>query len=618
MRGDEERVETGAGVYKIRPDDDADLGSGKDSQRLSNGAQHGGAVGSAEGAATPFEEAVAMTGAGRFHYVLVTVCGFCLISMIFESLAAAYVTPAAQCDFDMTSFEKGFLSGTIYVGMIVSSHLWGFVADTRGRRQVLLVTLALNFVCSVAAALMPTLPLLIFFRFLNGVWICGPSAVTYAYLGEFHSDKTRTQAIVYVCIFLSMALLVEPGLAWAVIPQLWAAPLPWITMRSWRVFLILGAVPSAVTFLGLWLLLPESPKFLLAVGRPDEALAVLRKMFATNSGLPPEKYPVVALQGDALTSSPVGVNTKSPLAIARHMWRQTVPLFKPPYLLYTVVACFIQFGLYASSNGFLIWLPELLNRMGQYSEAYPNHPATVCDVIAVLAGQLPPPVTVELLQANYSSGMETYTAVEDVMVSNWTVELLSAEPGANWTTIVPDAMDSWGSDVTTGAASLELPPALEVCVATVNPVSFQNTLITGAGFAVSYIAISPIIKVVSKKTILAVCLTVSGACGVAVLWAQTDLEVLLLPMAFIMLSGMCVSVVNVVVVDTVPTYLRAMAVCLSLCFGRLGTFITSLMLGALIDSNCVLAIAILGGYVVACGLASTLLPSEAKLKELRG
>ncbi|XP_046982570.1 synaptic vesicle 2-related protein-like [Schistocerca americana] len=609
-------------------------------------------------------------GVGRFHYVLVTVCGFCLISMIFESLAAAYVTPAAQCDFDMTSFEKGFLSGTIYVGMIVSSHLWGFVADTRGRRQVLLVTLALNFVCSVAAALMPTLPLLIFFRFLNGVWICGPSAVTYAYLGEFHSDKTRTQAIVYVCIFLSMALLVEPGLAWvlilqdigssttvshhlllglfliqssvfqdwfeplpdpvldvsglawAVIPQPWAAPLPWITMRSWRVFLILGAVPSAATFLGLWLLLPESPKFLLAVGRHDEALDVLRKMFATNSGLPPQKYPVAALQGDALTSSPVGVNTKSPLAIARHMWRQTVPLFKPPYLLYTVVACFIQFGLYASSNGFLIWLPELLNRMGQYGEAYPNHPATVCDVIAVLAGQLPPPVTVELLQANYSSVTESYTAAEDVIVSNWTVELLSAERGANWTSTVPDAMasnlTSWVGDVTTGAASLELPPALEVCVATVNPVSFQNTLITGAGFAVSYIAISPIIKVVSKKTILAVCLTVSGACGVAVLWAQTDLEVLLLPMAFIVLSGMCVSVVNVVVVDTVPTYLRAMAVCLSLCFGRLGTFITSLMLGALIDSNCVLAIAILGGYVVACGLASTLLPSEAKLKELRG
>ncbi|XP_049770493.1 synaptic vesicle glycoprotein 2A-like [Schistocerca cancellata] len=543
-----------------------------------------------------------MTGVGRFHYVLVTVCGFCLISMIFESLAAAYVTPAAQCDFDMTSFEKGFLSGTIYVGMIVSSHLWGFVADTRGRRQVLLVTLALNFLCSVAAALMPTLPLLIFFRFLNGVWICGPSAVTYAYLGEFHSDKTRTQAIVYVCIFLSMALLVEPGLAWAVIPQPWAAPLPWITMRSWRVFLILGAVPSAATFLGLWLLLPESPKFLLAVGRHDEALGVLRKMFATNSGLPPEKYPVAALQGDALTSSPVGVNTKSPLAIARHMWRQTVPLFKPPYLLYTVVACFIQFGLYASSNGFLIWLPELLNRMGQYGEAYPNHPATVCDVIAVLAGQLPPPVTVELLQANYSSVMESYTAAEDVIASNWTVELLSAEPGASWTTTVPDAMvsnvTSWVGDVTTGAASLELPPALEVCVATVNPVSFENTLITGAGFAVGYIAISPIIKVVSKKTILAVCLTVSGACGVAVLWAQTDLEVLLLPMAFIVLSGMCVSVVNVVVVDTVPTYLRAMAVCLSLCFGRLGTFITSLMLGALIDSNCVLAIAILGGYVV--------------------
>ncbi|XP_049797825.1 uncharacterized protein LOC126215204 [Schistocerca nitens] len=100
------------------------------------------------------------------------------------------------------------------------------------------------------------------------------------------------------------------------------------------------------------------------------------------------------------------------------------------------------------------------------------------------------------------------------------------------------------------------------------------------------------------------------------IWAQTELQILLLPMAFIVLSGMCIAVVNSVVVDIFPTYLRAMAVCLSLCCGRLGTFITSLMLGALIDSSCILAIAILGGFVFACGVLSTLLPSEAKLKKM--
>ncbi|XP_046982719.1 synaptic vesicle glycoprotein 2A-like [Schistocerca americana] len=553
------------------------------------------------GIATPFDEAVAMTGSGKFHWVLLTVCGLCLVAMCFEVLGIAYVTPAVLCDFDMTSFEKGFLSGTINIGMIVSSHLWGYAADTWGRHVVLSLTLGLNFVCSVLSGLMPSLALLIVFRLLSGIWICGPSAVTYAYLGEFHSDKTRAQSMVYVCLFIAAALLVQPGLAWAIIPQPWAAPLGWITLRSWRVFIVVSALPSAATFFGLWFLLPESPKFLLASGRHDQAIDVLRRMFAANTGLPPDQYPVVALQEDGLQSSPAGVNTKSPLVVARHMWRQTAPLFRPPYLLYTAVACFIQFGLYASSNGFYMWLPELLNRVGQYNDAYPEQPAAVCDVIAILAGQMSPPVAVERFQTTYSNITAEYTTTEVSAFANWTTVDGFADSGANWTATALDSS-------TAGP---------EVCVATVSEVSFQNSMINGAGFAIAYVAIIPLVKIVSKRLLLAVSLIASGLCGVAVLWAQTELQILMLPMAYVVLSGTCVSVVNIVVVDAVPTYLRAMAVCLSLCFGRLGTFVTSLMLGALIDSSCVVAVSILGGYVVLCGFLSLLLPSEEKMKKLR-
>ncbi|XP_049770803.1 synaptic vesicle glycoprotein 2A-like [Schistocerca cancellata] len=562
-----------------------------------NGAGGGGGG----GIGTPFDEAVAMTGSGKFHWLLLAVCGLCLVAMCFEVLGIAYVTPAVLCDFDMTSFEKGFLSGTIYIGMIVSSHLWGYAADTWGRHAVLSLTLGLNFVCSVLSGLMPSLALLIVFRLLSGIWICGPSAVTYAYLGEFHSDKTRAQSMVYVCLFIAAALLVQPGLAWAIIPQPWAAPLGWITLRSWRVFIVVSALPSAATFFGLWFLLPESPKFLLASGRHDQAIDVLRRMFAANTGLPPRDYPVVALQEDGLQSSPSGVSAKSPLAVARHMWGQTAPLFRPPYLLYTAVACFIQFGLYASSNGFYMWLPELLNRVGQYNGAYPEHPAAVCDVIAILAGQMSPPVAVERFRANYSNITDEYTATEVSAFANWTTVDGFADSGANWTATALDSS-------TAGP---------EVCVATVNEVSFQNSMINGAGFAIAYVAIIPLVKVVSKRLLLAVSLIASGLCGVAVLWAQTELQILMLPMAYVVLSGACVSVVNIVVVDAVPTYLRAMAVCLSLCFGRLGTFVTSLMLGALIDSSCVVAVSILGGYVVLCGFLSLLLPSEEKMKKLR-
>ena len=37
---------------------------------------------------------------------------------------------------------------------------------------------------------------------------------------------------------------------------------------------------------------PESPKFLASQGKTDEALAILRKIYATNTGRDEDEYPV--------------------------------------------------------------------------------------------------------------------------------------------------------------------------------------------------------------------------------------------------------------------------------------------------------------------------------------
>lgn len=60
---------------------------------------------------------------------------------------------------------------------------------------------------------------------------------------------------------------------------------------SWNLFV---AVCSSLSlFIGLWLcFFPESPKFLLECGEPDEALEVLRQMYAANTGDDPGSYPV--------------------------------------------------------------------------------------------------------------------------------------------------------------------------------------------------------------------------------------------------------------------------------------------------------------------------------------
>ena len=56
-------------------------------------------------------------------------------------------------------------------------------------------------------------------------------------------------------------------------------------------FVILNAVPSIVTAAVLFFL-PESPKFLFANTKEEEAVQVLRRMFALNTGRNVEEYPV--------------------------------------------------------------------------------------------------------------------------------------------------------------------------------------------------------------------------------------------------------------------------------------------------------------------------------------
>lgn len=60
---------------------------------------------------------------------------------------------------------------------------------------------------------------------------------------------------------------------------------------SWNLFVAACAVPSVL--IGLWLFFfPESPKFLLECGEPDEALEVLKNMYASNTGESAASFPV--------------------------------------------------------------------------------------------------------------------------------------------------------------------------------------------------------------------------------------------------------------------------------------------------------------------------------------
>lgn len=63
---------------------------------------------------------------------------------------------------------------------------------------------------------------------------------------------------------------------------------------SWNIFLLLCAVPSLVSCICMSFM-PESPKFLMTVGRNQKALGIFQRVYACNSGKSAELYPVICL-----------------------------------------------------------------------------------------------------------------------------------------------------------------------------------------------------------------------------------------------------------------------------------------------------------------------------------
>lgn len=199
-------------------------------------------------------------------------------------MGISFVFPVA-CELNLTTTEKGVLSTIALVGVITSSHLWGFLADTMGRRKIIVPTLFLSFVCTALSSMSTRYAVLVFFRYFSGFFISGSSATIYAYLGEFHNKKNCARAIMGAAVIFGVGCMVPPALAWLIINKEWEFYIPILDTlyKPWRLYLVACGLPSLFASLSL-LAFPESPKYVLRQGNQEEAIKILQTVYSWNTG----------------------------------------------------------------------------------------------------------------------------------------------------------------------------------------------------------------------------------------------------------------------------------------------------------------------------------------------
>jgi sugar porter (SP) family MFS transporter len=166
----------------------------------------------------------------------------------------------------LTSFDKELLTSMLLIGAMIGALAAGRIADRVGRRPTVLGTAALFVAGVMLAAFSQSYGVLVGARVIIGLAVGSASMVVPLYIGEIVPPRIRGALVSFNQLAITAGILasylVDYGLA---------------STRNWRLMFGLAAIPAILMFTGM-LFQHESPHWLVAQGREDEAREVLHRV----------------------------------------------------------------------------------------------------------------------------------------------------------------------------------------------------------------------------------------------------------------------------------------------------------------------------------------------------
>ncbi|KAL3279274.1 hypothetical protein HHI36_016783 [Cryptolaemus montrouzieri] len=249
-----------------------------------------------------------------------------------------------------------------------------------GRKQPLIVGFLLDGIFVLLSGLSQNAIFLMVMKFFGGFIMNGPYAALTSYLSELHEAKYRSKVPIYTGLCVSVGTIYLPLLASFVLPMNFKAILAdYLVLHSWSLFLLLNALPALMGGF-IFFFLPESPKFLMSMGKNEQALKVFQIIYSINTGNPKETYPIKTLIDEPKTNDQHKMS-ESPLL---NGWRQISPLFTQPLLRTFILVCSVQLFMIMSLNTLRLWLPQLFQAINDYKYFNNGTSSTLCNMLSVI------------------------------------------------------------------------------------------------------------------------------------------------------------------------------------------------------------------------------------------
>lgn len=185
--------------------------------------------------------------------------------------------------FELSDIQLGTVGAAPGFGAIFALFATGSICNTLGRKRTIQIIALLYLVSAITSSIAPSYTTLVAARFLGGLAFCSLSLAS-MYIGEIAPASIRGKlvsinqinivlgvtAAYFINYFIQQITSAEPS---------WAASLNF-QQHAWRYMLGSEVLPALV-----WLILvsriPESPRWLVAAGRIDEAREAMRLVMPT-------------------------------------------------------------------------------------------------------------------------------------------------------------------------------------------------------------------------------------------------------------------------------------------------------------------------------------------------
>jgi MFS family permease len=214
-----------------------------------------------------------------------------------------------------TNFDVGFSNSAYLAGAVLGALGFGWLTDRIGRKKLFFITLAVYLTATAATALSWSVASYALFRFLTGAGIGGEYTAINSTIQELVPARYRgwTDLVINGSFWIGAAI----GAASAIVlldPHLIGPDL------GWRLAYLTGACLGLVVLvMRMWI--PESPRWLMIHGRPDEARAIVEDIERSVAGKVQEK-----LQD----------SSQQPLSKIKLKMRDHTPLREVAHTLFTV------------------------------------------------------------------------------------------------------------------------------------------------------------------------------------------------------------------------------------------------------------------------------------------